>query len=54
MIKVFLLGIVLGAFIGVGITALVSVQGYEDGYRQAVMDMKHVQKVEKERANIIK
>ena len=43
-ITALLLGLACGAFIGMAIMAMVSVQGYEDGYRQAIMDMKHKQK----------
>ena len=43
-ITALLLGLGCGAFIGMGIMALASIRGYEDGYRQAIMDMKHKQK----------
>ena len=43
-ILALVIGVIIGTFLGTGAMAMMSVQGYEDGYRQAIMDMKHNQK----------
>lgn len=35
----FIFGVILGAFIGVAMVAMLSGDSYEDGYRQAIEDM---------------
>ena len=36
----FFLGLIIGAFIGIGMVAMLGCDSYEDGYYQAMKDMK--------------
>lgn len=37
----FFLGLIIGAFIGIGLVAMLGGDSYEDGYYQAMKDMNH-------------
>lgn len=39
-VTALIIGVIVGAFLGIGAMAMMNVQGFEDGYRQVVSDMK--------------